>query len=395
MARPTLAQRLFWSLLSVVFLITVVPVLRLSARGHRQLPRREPYLLLSNHVAWVDPFAVAYFCGRRVHFMASAHWFDVPVLRFFLELLGAFPKMKFTRDRNAMEALAAWYAAGEVVSLFPEGRRSWDGRTVPVLPRIGRLVKRLDCPVVFCRILTGHYHQPRWARTPRWAPLRLEYEGPVRFPADMTEEEVEAEIQRRITVDPDAVAMPRWTWGWRLAAGLPNLLWACPACFQLEGLREDPVQTDVVRCRACGAGWRVDVGQRLHPVAGPAEPLTVSTAWDRVRERFGAPPRAVSACGDPEVLLEDPGAVAAIGRGGVRTELARGRLQVTAETVRVMDGAGLVAWSWPLASIGAVSIEGGATLQLRSAEGLVRIEPDDASVVKWQEFLMAWRPKAA
>lgn len=49
---------------------------------------------------------------------------------------------------------------------------------------IGRLIKRLDAPVVFARILGGHLVQPRWADEPRWVPVHVEYEGPVTWSAD-------------------------------------------------------------------------------------------------------------------------------------------------------------------------------------------------------------------
>ncbi|MBN1337160.1 MAG: 1-acyl-sn-glycerol-3-phosphate acyltransferase [Deltaproteobacteria bacterium] len=390
--KATFAQRAFWWSVLRILTFTLVPILRLSATGWRTLPRKEPYLFLSNHVTWVDPFAIGYFCNRRIHYLASAHWYPRPLIGSFLRLFGTIPKMKFTSDKNAMVGIEEWYRSGEVVGVFPEGRRTWDGRTLPVLPHIGRLVKRLDCPVVFCRILTGYYHQPRWAVYPRWAPFRMAYEGPIHYPAQATAEEIEADIQRRISVDPDAVPVPRWTFGWRMAWGLPNLLWACPHCFALEGLRVDPADGNAVRCRACGAAWRVDVASHLHPLAGPAVESTVAEAHSRLKEHFGDPPRADDA--PPGVVLQDPCTVAGIGADGTRTILADGMLQLTPTTLRIRPQEGHDAWEIPLASLGAVSVEGGATLQIRPPGALVRLEFPDVSVVKWRTFLGRWRDEA-
>jgi hypothetical protein len=345
-------------------------------------------------VTWVDPFAVGYFCNRRIHYLASAHWYLQPLIGFFLRLYGTIPKMKFTSDRSAMVAVEEWYRAGEVVGLFPEGRRTWDGRTLQVLPHIGRLVKRLGCPVVYCRILTGYYHQPRWAIYPRWAPYRVQYEGPIRYPADATEAQIEADIQRRITVDASKVPVPGRTFGWRLAWGLPNFIWACPHCFTLEGLRVDPSDGDVVRCRACGAGWRVDVASHLHAEAEPATDITVAEAHDRLKVRFGDPPRAPPPGAEADVVLQDPCTVAGIAPDGTRSVLATGILELTPRELRVCGPDGTRTWETLLATLGAVSVEGGATLQIRPPGTLVRLEFVDASVVKWRMFLGRWRDLA-
>ena len=34
------------------------------------------------------------------------------------------------------------------------------------------------------------------------------------------------------TIDPEEQRAPRWSWGWRLAHGLPEFLWACPSCWE-------------------------------------------------------------------------------------------------------------------------------------------------------------------
>lgn len=392
--RPRLSQRVTWRSLSVVFTGTVRPLARVSATGQEHLPRREPYLLLANHVSFLDPFAAAYFARRRVHFMASAHWFDIPRLDTLLDLVGAFPKMKFTRDPRAMELLNDWYRAGEVVSIFPEGRRSWDGHTVPIRPRIGRVIRRLDCTVVFCRILTGHYHQPRWATYPRWAPFRMAYSEPVRFPAHMDEAEIDAAVQEGISVDPDQVPAPRLAWGWRLAWGLPNYLWACPRCFAVEGLRVDRAHRpgDRVSCRRCGATWRVDVASRLHPVTPGLEGTTVARAARALWRHFGDPPRAAPPDAPPGVVLRDPGAVWAVDRGGARRPVGTGVLELTESHLRLREG-GSTRWQVVLADLGAVSVEANTVLQVRPPGALVRLDVGEASVVKWQSFILKYRAR--
>jgi len=389
--RITLAQRVFWRTCWFFLLFTALPLMRLTATGFWQLPRSGAYLLLSNHVTWFDPWLLGTFVVRRIHYMASAHWFRIPWLRFFLDLYGTFPKKKMAKDRQAMIDLSEWIEAGEIVGIFPEGRRSWDGRTLTVLPRIGRLIKRLDCPVVFCRNINGHLHQPRWAHYPRLTSVRQEFTGPIRFPPEMSEEEIEAEVQRHISVDPSRVKTPLFSLGFRLAHGLDNYLWACPSCFAVEGLRLDPSSGNQLRCRFCDATWRVDIAQRLHPVAGDAQLTTVPQAYDSLLAHFGDPPRAAPVGSPPEVVLEDPGALYRLQADAERELVAEGSISLTERQLRVVDDEGRPLWSSPLEELQAVTIEGGTILQLRREGELLRLDFHDASVVKWRLFLGQYR----
>ena len=150
--------------------------------------------------------------------MASAALFEIPLLSNLVRALGAFPKKKFVKDKASVLTLVEMYESGQVVALFPEGYRTWDGRTQPVRPGIGRLVHGLEARVVVLRILTGHLQRPRWAQRFRWVPLHIEIDDPVSFPG-MTPEEIEQEINKRIQIDPDPSDLGRFAFGWRMAEG--------------------------------------------------------------------------------------------------------------------------------------------------------------------------------
>lgn len=53
-----------------------------------------PYLLLSNHVGFWDPFIAGHFIPHFTHFVSSDAVFRNPLLRFFLTRLGTIPKKK-------------------------------------------------------------------------------------------------------------------------------------------------------------------------------------------------------------------------------------------------------------------------------------------------------------
>jgi len=382
---------MLWRLTWLVGAVVSLGVFRLRSRGRDRLPVDGPYLLLPNHTSLFDPLWTAWPVWRPVRFVASERLFRVPGLSWILLAIGCLSRKKFVSDGRSVLAIQRALVRGDIVLMFPEGSRTWDGRTLPVLQGLGRMIRALRVPVVFARVTTGHHVQPRWADYPRWVPVRVEYDGPYTFDGQ-DPEAIEAEAQRRITVDAEAPPPPG-SFGWRMAHGLPQYLWACPHCFALGGLIVHPCSGDAVRCTACGASWDVDVAQRLLPrddSAAHAEPTTVPRAAAALRAHFadeeGRPVADPEARRTRGVYLEGDGTVAAVSEDGARTVLARGRL-VLGEPhleVRVDDE---VRWRADLADISGLSLEVGSLLQLRVAGALHEIEVGEPGPVAWEYFL--------
>ena len=363
---------------------------RIRSRGHDALPKDGPFLILPTHSTSLDPWLMSLSLWRPMFYMASAQSLTNPILGPLLKAMGAFPKVKYVKDKNSMKHMTDLYDNGQVVTIFPEGRRSWDGYTLRILPGIGRTIKRMNARVVVCRMPANHFLQPRWAKWPRWVPLEAEYEGPIYYPEDMSAEDITADIQRRLTLVPRIRPGAR-TWGFRLAEGLTNFLWACPHCYTTEGLRVVGRKRDRVSCRACGAGWRLDVHSILHPLDG-SEPIGVREAFHQIDAHFGSKPVQ-----DPRrfesqgvILREAFARVYAIPRGGKKRVAGKGLLQLTADRLQVLRGDQEV-WGIALEDVVAVSVELGSRTQVRTKEALYQLDAPGASVLKWGHFLKRWR----
>lgn len=392
----TLTRRIIWWVCWIIWGLGPRTFFRQRPRGVGKLPREGPFLLLANHTSFFDPAWVAWHCWRPTNFMASAQLFRVPVLGTLTAWLGAFPKVKFVKDRESMATLHRRYELGQPVVLFPEGERTWDGRQLTVLPGIARLIKRLDARVVYCRIKTGHLQQPRWARYPRFLPVELEYDGPHTYAPDMDHQAIVEDVKARLRVDP-LPPVPRLSFGWRLAHGLPDLLWACPSCLVMEGLAVDPSDGDVVRCGACDRAWRVGLGNRLSPESPDSPALDVPRAVDILRDAFGDPPiedrQRFEA--DGTVLSCELMTVGEIPRGERTPRLvARGPARLTPRQLEVRQADGTLSWAMPLEQLVAVSTEIANVLQIRDGQKLYQLDPGGQSTIKWDHFLKPWRENA-
>ncbi len=123
----------------------VVPV---HVEGREHLPTTGGYLLVSNHISWLDPPMLEFALEVPVRFMAKQEVFSMPVIGFVLRAIGNFPIRRGESDRRALETALRVLAAGQPVGFFPEGTRSKDGCLRRAKPGVAFLARRSGVPVV-------------------------------------------------------------------------------------------------------------------------------------------------------------------------------------------------------------------------------------------------------
>ena len=380
----------YWCFWSILFTPWTLMFRWVPGTGPKT-PREGPFLLVSNHTSAFDPVWIAFWIMRRASFMASGALFRLPALSFLLPLCGAFPKAKFVSDKASLMTLDGRYQAGDVIVLFPEGTRTFDGRTREVLPGIGRLVKRIGARVVCARVENGHLWHPRWARWPRWLPVRVSYDEPRTWSEDTPVEQINKEISEAIAIDPDAAQAGSLSFGFRLAEGLPDYLWACPVCFEPEGLQVTDEDKDSVRCTACGEHWTLDVQSRMNG----DRPMRIHQAHDRITEHFGSPPILDENRYEQDgVVLRGLCSLHKLMKGSDSEQLHDGVVELDATELRVLQDDEVV-WRRPLRELKAVSVEVQNRLTVRNEEHLLEIRPKTQSSLKWGHFLKLWVSRAA
>ena len=122
----------------------LLPV-RLEGREHLPLGG---YLLVSNHMSWIDPPWIEFVIERPIRFMAKRELFRIPVLGWMLRECGVFPIERHSADRRAIARALAFLASGEVVGIFPEGHRSRTGGLIRAHPGVAFLARRSGAAIV-------------------------------------------------------------------------------------------------------------------------------------------------------------------------------------------------------------------------------------------------------
>src|SRR5438445_1086795 len=93
---------------------------RVTALGLENLPRGG-FLLLPNHITWVDALVLQLACSRPIRYVIDEEHYHKPILHPILRTLGCIP-INTRNSRSAIRAAAEKIAEGEMVCLFPEGQ---------------------------------------------------------------------------------------------------------------------------------------------------------------------------------------------------------------------------------------------------------------------------------
>src|SRR5438445_2515916 len=131
--------------------------------GMERLDPRGTYIFMSNHVSNLDPPILLPIIPGRTSVMAKKELFDYPLLGEAMRLGSLVPV-----DRGNREAgIAAVRAAAEVIrqginmTIYVEGKRSFDGKLLPFKKGPFYLALEAGVPVVPVTIAGSHYVMPK------------------------------------------------------------------------------------------------------------------------------------------------------------------------------------------------------------------------------------------
>lgn len=122
-----------------------------------------PYLVLSNHNTDLDPAFVGLSFSQQMYFVASEHVYRRGVISKILKwAFEPIAKIKGASDTLTVMKMIRYLRSGKNVCLFPEGNRSFNGKTCQINDATGKLVKTSAATLVTYKITGGFFTTPRW-----------------------------------------------------------------------------------------------------------------------------------------------------------------------------------------------------------------------------------------
>ena len=212
-----------WLRIAALYLI-VFPFVRVMARARVKgaanlLYQKPPLLFVSNHLSMVDHALILWALPKRFHRRISIamdgellrdlrhppkgeRWFrrlqdrvKYLLIAFFFNV---FAMPRETGVRRSFEFAGQMMDRGFSVLVFPEGRRSPDGKMKPFRTGAGLLAKQLDVPVVPIR-LDGIYELGQLGK--HFAPpgaVTVNIGAPEKFDVEKTPEQISHDLEQRV-----------------------------------------------------------------------------------------------------------------------------------------------------------------------------------------------------
>jgi len=157
----------FYWLVKATLGLTLKIVFRPWAKDVKNVPRRGPVILASNHLSFSDHFFGPLPVPRKVVFLAKAEYFTGRGLKgliskAFFTGVGQIPidRGGGAASERALTTGLRVLANGRVLGIYPEGTRSPDGRLYRGKTGVARLAIESGAPVVPCAMVNTFEFQP-------------------------------------------------------------------------------------------------------------------------------------------------------------------------------------------------------------------------------------------
>ena len=215
----------------------------------------EPYILLSNHTTEEDMFFTGVASRQHMYFVCGEHLLRNKLYgRLLRTLADPLPVPKGGTAINSVREIMKRTKDGHNICMFPEGKRSFHGETIPSPVSLGKLVKMTGCALVTYRIEGGYFTYPRWARGHH---RKGHVEGNVVgvYSSSQIKGMSASEITEIINRDTyenayETQRIKRLTYkGKDLAKGMEHVLFICPRCRTMDSIQ---TKGDRFFCSECG-----------------------------------------------------------------------------------------------------------------------------------------------
>ena len=172
---------------------------KVRAVGLDKINPARTYIFMSNHVSNIDPPLLMPLIPRRTSIMAKKELFGYPLLGKTMRLGSLVPVDRGNRDAGiaAVRAASDVIRSGINMTIYVEGKRSFDGRLLPFKKGPFYLAEETGVPIIPVTIVGTHYVMPKGRFAIRPGDVTVIFHDPIE-PKDFGSRECLMEKVRRV-----------------------------------------------------------------------------------------------------------------------------------------------------------------------------------------------------
>lgn len=141
---------------------------KLKAYGRHNIPHKGPYIVCANHSSFLDPVVICAAIPHRVYWVALKTLYTIWPFAVFLRFA------KCIRVNGVIKEALLAIEGGKVIGIFPEGRRTYDGKLMRKGKRGAALLALRTGALVLPAWIDGTYQAyPRRAKFPKVHPINI------------------------------------------------------------------------------------------------------------------------------------------------------------------------------------------------------------------------------
>ena len=329
------------------FFFTVCrPIVRLLARKWYfktksvKLPKKQNYLILSNHQSYLDPAFIALTVKKPIFFVTSdtlysKKWYS----RLLFWCFAPIKKRRGFADITCIRTMRGIADEGGSVAIFPEGNRQWCDSMFHIDRAVVKLVRLIRLPLILYNFHGGYGVQPRWGKGKRKGKHTGEIKEIISWEdiCAMSDDDLYEKIVTNLKViDSDSGETYKSS---ERGEYLERQLFICPKCGAAHTLHSRG--TDVI-CENCGLTVTYGEDLLLH-CNDPDFHFQKLVDWYEFQLQHVREYHLDSVDGDSALLCDDE--VALYDKSEDRVFVTKGKLVLTKNTLSVED------WQVPTSEI--------------------------------------------
>ena len=215
----------------------------------------------------------------RPNYIASEHFMRNPKTAVLLKILHAIPKKMFTPDISTIRNILRAKKEGSVIVIFPEGRLSSYGHSLPVAEGTAELIKKLGVDLYAWKAEGAYLTFPKWRDKGDNRIGKINTSIKLLLTAEQVAQSSVEEIKRiteEAILHDDELAMAGVEYKCEdIARGVDKILYKCPLCMQEGSITASGGH---IRC-CCGLDATLDSTYRLH--GAPFERINEWFEWQQ------------------------------------------------------------------------------------------------------------------